>query len=175
MNEIIGPIYYVLASDSGASSAPGGDWRQHAEADCFFCFTNLMSDIRDFFIKTLDESEKGINAMMAKFVSKINRVDPKVHERLMVEQDIKPQYFSFRWLTLMLSQEFPLPDVLRIWDSLLSDDTRSDFLIDVCTAMILVIREDILTNDFAENMKLLQNFPPMDIHVILSKAAALSS
>ena len=56
----------------------------------------------------------------------------------------------------MLSQEFALPDVLRIWDSVLSDETRSDFLIDVCTAMVLVIREDILTNDFAENMKLLQ-------------------
>ena len=63
---------------------------------------------------------------------------------------------SFRWLTLMLSQEFPLPDVLRIWDSLLSDETRSDFLIDVCTAMILVIRDEILINDFADNMKLLQ-------------------
>lgn len=74
----------------------------------------------------------------------------------------------------MLSQEFPLPDVLRIWDSLLSDETRSDFLIDVCTAMILVIREDILANDFPENMKLLQNFPPMDVHLILSKAAELS-
>ena len=66
MNEIIGPIYYVLASDSGASSAPGGDWRQHAEADCFFCFTNLMSDIRDFFIKTLDDSSTGIQAMMVR-------------------------------------------------------------------------------------------------------------
>ena len=63
---------------------------------------------------------------------------------------------SFRWLTLMLSQEFPLPDVLRIWDSLLSDETRSDFLIDVCTAMILLIRDQILINDFADNMKLLQ-------------------
>ena len=61
-----------------------------------------------------------------------------------------------RWLTLMLSQEFALPDVLRIWDSLLADETRSDFLIDVCTAMVLVIREDILTNDFADNVKLLQ-------------------
>ena len=56
----------------------------------------------------------------------------------------------------MLSQEFPLPDVLRIWDSLLSDETRSDFLIDVCTAMILLIRDQILINDFADNMKLLQ-------------------
>ena len=61
-----------------------------------------MSDIRDFFIKTLDESEKGINAMMTRFMAKIKSVDPKVHERLIVEQDIKPQYFSFRWLTLML-------------------------------------------------------------------------
>ncbi len=74
----------------------------------------------------------------------------------------------------MLSQEFPLPDVLRIWDSLLSDETRSDFLIDVCTAMILLVRNDILTNDFPENMKLLQNFPPVDVHEILSKAASLS-
>ena len=168
MNEIIGPIYYVFASD------PNNEWKEHAEADCFFCFTNLMADIRDFFIKTLDEAESGINGMMLRFMRKIKYIDSKVEARL-VDQDIKPQYFSFRWLTLMLSQEFALPDVLRIWDSVLSDKTRSDFLIDVCTAMVLLIREDILTNDFAENMKLLQNFPPMDIHVILSKAAALSS
>ena len=25
------------------------------------------------------------------------------------EQDLKPQFYAFRWLTLMLSQEFPLP------------------------------------------------------------------
>ena len=58
MNEIIGPIYYVMATD------PNQDWRQFAEADCFFCFTNLMSDIRDFFIRTLDNSSSGIQAMM---------------------------------------------------------------------------------------------------------------
>ena len=76
----------------------------------------------------------------------------------------------------MLSQEFPLPEVLRIWDSLLTDESRSKFLIDVCVAMILLIRQDILTNEFPENMKLLQNYPTsMDVHVILSKAAGLSS
>ena len=80
-----------------------------------------------------------------------------------------------RWLTLMLSQEFPLPEVLRIWDSLLADESRSRFLIDVCAAMILLIRQDILANEFPENMKLLQNYPTsMDVHVILSKAASLS-
>ena len=27
----------------------------------------------------------------------------------MKEQDLKPQYYAFRWITLLLSQEFPLP------------------------------------------------------------------
>lgn len=34
---------------------------------------------------------------------------------------IDPQFYAFRWITLLLSQEFPLPDVVRIWDTLLSD------------------------------------------------------
>jgi hypothetical protein len=134
-----------------------------------------MSDIRDFFIKSLDEAESGINAMMTKLMSKLGGLDPEVKE-VLDQQGIRPQYFSFRWLTLMLSQEFPLPEVLRIWDSLLADETRSRFLIDVCTAMILLVRQDIMTNEFPENMKLLQNYPTtMDVHVILSKAAGLSA
>merc|ERR1712241_919485 len=132
MNEIIGPIYYVFASD------PNNEWKEHAEADCFFCFTNLMSDIRDFFIKSLDEAESGINGIMNRLMGKLGRLDPEV-KRVLDAQDIRPQYFSFRWLTLMLSREFPLPEVLRIWDSLLADESRSHFLIDVCTAMILLV------------------------------------
>ena len=56
-----------------------------------------MSDIRDFFIKTLDEAESGINGMMLRFYRKIKSMDAKVEARL-VDQDIKPQYFSFRYV-----------------------------------------------------------------------------
>lgn len=167
MNEIIGPIYYTFASD------PRPEWREFAEADCFFCFTNLMSDIRDFFIKTLDEAESGISGIMTRLVRQVRELDFKVQSRLDA-QDIKPQYFAFRWLSLMLSQEFALPDVLRLWDSLLSDESRRDFLIDICTAMILLQREQILLNDFADNMKMLQNYPLADVQIILSKAASIS-
>jgi hypothetical protein len=45
-------------------------------------------------------------------------------------------FLAIRWLTLMLSQEFPLPDVLRIWDSLFADENRFDFLIHICCSMI---------------------------------------
>ena len=54
MNEVLGPLYYVFAS------ASDGAWSIHAEADAFFCFSMLMADFRDNFIKTLDYSELGI-------------------------------------------------------------------------------------------------------------------
>ena len=71
------------------------DLKEHAEADCFFCFTNLMSDIRDFFIKSLDEAESGINGIMNRLMGKLGRLDPEV-KRVLDAQDIRPQYFSFR-------------------------------------------------------------------------------
>uniref|UniRef100_A0A182PPE3 TBC1 domain family member 13 n=1 Tax=Anopheles epiroticus TaxID=199890 RepID=A0A182PPE3_9DIPT len=166
MNEIIGPIYYVFASD------PHLEYRRYAEADCFFCFTALMGEIRDFFIQTLDESEGGVMGMMAKLSNLLHGQDAEVWERLR-DQELYPLYYSFRWMTLLLSQEFPLPDVLRIWDSVFADDKRYDFLVKICCAMILLLREQILENDFANNVKLLQHFPPMDINLVLQKATCL--
>jgi len=68
---------------------------EHAEADCFFCFTALMGEIRDFFIKTLDESEGGIKMMMAKLSNLLKEIDPDVW-MLLKEQELFPQYYSFR-------------------------------------------------------------------------------
>ncbi|XP_045785014.1 TBC1 domain family member 13 [Maniola jurtina] len=168
MNEIIGPIYHTFASDSNK------EYREFAEADCFFCFTNLMAEIRDFFIRTLDETESGINYMMTKLCECVKKNGPEVSARL-EKQELRPQYYSFRWLTLLLSQEFSLPDVERIWDSLFADPQRFNFLIYICCAMILLVRKNLLSGDFASNVKLLQNFPPMDVSLILNKAVEISS
>lgn len=167
MNEIVGPIYHVFASD------PHPEWKQHAEADCFFSFTNLMGEIRDFFIKSLDETESGINMLMGRLCKELKANDHEVYMRLQ-DQELRPQYYSFRWLTLLLSQEFPLPDVLRIWDSLLADEQRFSFLIYVCCAMIILLRDQILENDFPSNVKLLQSFPSTDIQIVLNKAVELA-
>ena len=60
-----------------------------------------MSDIRDFFIKSLDESESGINAMMAKLMSKLGGIDPDVKD-VLDKQGIRPQYFSFRYVIVCI-------------------------------------------------------------------------
>lgn len=166
MNEILGPIYYTFASD------PRNEWKEFAEADSFFCFTNLMAEIRDIFIKTLDlDAVCGIGSMMASFTSKLKEKDEFLYNRIK-ELDLKPQYYAFRWLTLLLSQEFPLPDVLRIWDSLFADDKRFDFLICICCAMLMILRDEIVNEDFPTVMKLVQNFQTskVDLQRVLSKA-----
>ncbi|CAG5116433.1 unnamed protein product, partial [Candidula unifasciata] len=130
MNEILGPIYYTFATDSDQ------ECRKHAEADSFFCFTGLMGEIRDFFIKTLDDSQCGIGSKMNQLMDMVKEYDRPLWQRLQ-DQELRPQFYAFRWITLLLSQEFQLPEVLRIWDSLFSDPNRFDYLISVCCAMLL--------------------------------------
>ncbi|XP_023556212.1 TBC1 domain family member 13 isoform X2 [Octodon degus] len=166
MNEIVGPLYYTFATD------PNSEWKEHAEADTFFCFTNLMAEIRDNFIKSLDDSQCGITYKMEKVYSTLKERDVELYLKLQ-EQNIRPQFFAFRWLTLLLSQEFLLPDVIRIWDSLFADDSRFDFLLLVCCAMLILIREQLLQGDFTVNMRLLQDYPITDVCLILQKATEL--
>ena len=67
-----------------------------------------MSDIRDFFIKTLDDSSTGIQAMMDRLRTRISEVDPEVEKQL-DRQGIKMQYFAFRLVLILKSQP---PDLL---------------------------------------------------------------
>ena len=52
-----------------------------------------------------------------------------------------------------------LPDVLRLWDNLLSDPRRFEFLTYFCVATVLSIRNELLQeDDFAFAVKALQRF-----------------
>lgn len=68
---------------------------EYAESDCFFCFTNLMSEIRDFFIKSLDETDHGINKMMNRMLVELKNCDLDVWLKFQ-QLELKPEYYSFR-------------------------------------------------------------------------------
>lgn len=61
-------------------------WRlcctEHAEADTFFCFTNLMSENRDNFIKSLDDSQCGITYKMESVYAMLKDKDPELYLKL---------------------------------------------------------------------------------------------
>lgn len=39
----------------------------------------------------------------------------------MKKKMIHPAYFLFRWISVLFTMEFTLPDLIRLWDSVLSD------------------------------------------------------
>lgn len=56
MNEVLAIMYYCFwkfGSDSVIST-------QYMESDLFFCFSNLMSEIKDGFLRDLDKEDSGI-------------------------------------------------------------------------------------------------------------------
>jgi hypothetical protein len=58
---------------------------------------------------------------------------------------VNPQFYAFRWITLLLTQEFSCPDVTRLWDTMLSDPAgRTDSLLRLCMAMLLNLRQELL-------------------------------
>ena len=61
-------------------------------------FTNLMSEIRDFFIRTLDDSRSGINHRLRRLMERLQQHDPRLALRLRAQQ-LQPQYFAFRSVT----------------------------------------------------------------------------
>jgi len=132
----------------------------------FFCFTALMSEIMNNFCKTLDSSEMGIRGQIRDLNLLLKKKDPALWWHLESVQ-LDPQFYSFRWLTLLLSQEFELPDVIRLWDTLFSDKNRFRHLLNVCIAMLIIKRDDLLSYDFAGCLKLLQKYPPVDMNILL--------
>lgn len=98
-----------------------------------------MIHIRDNFMKIYDNSEFGILVRMQRLLMLLKKIDHDIHY-LFEKQKVKPEFYAFRWLTLLLSQEFRLPDVLRIWDSLFADQERNfEFLLYICCAMIVYV------------------------------------
>ncbi|NXC75392.1 TBC13 protein, partial [Anhinga anhinga] len=166
MNEIVGPLYYTFATD------PNSEWKGEKLLAAQGAFSGLSVDLEHGCTENLSQSS--LNVRVFKGRSGFADVAVGVGSlELYQEQNIKPQFFAFRWLTLLLSQEFLLPDVIRIWDSLFADDKRFDFLLLVCCAMLTLIRDQLLEGDFTLNMRLLQDYPISDVHLILKKAKEL--
>ncbi|KAA0189726.1 TBC1 domain family member 13 [Fasciolopsis buskii] len=168
MNELIAPIYFVFATD------PDEQCRQWAEADTFYCFNNLMTEVHPNFIRNLDGGQvQGIGGQIRLLIDLLGRTDPHLLEHLS-RLGLEPEHYAFRWLSLLLAREFVLPDVIRLWDTLFSDEHRFAMVPFVCCAMLVLIRDQLLAADFPNAVHLVQHYPPtIPLISVLSKAQAL--
>ena len=75
-------MFLPNASDSHEFNFCDLNVSEHAEADTFFCFTNLMSENRDNFIKSLDDSQCGITFKMESVYSMLKDKDMELYLKL---------------------------------------------------------------------------------------------
>ena len=157
----------------GLDAADAASW-EAVEADTFFCFTNLMAEVRDHFCSKLDHTELGITAKISELEVLLKQTDPEL-AAMLERLRVSPTFYGFRWITLLMTQEFDLPDVLRLWDSLLADSRRFTFLNYFCATMVLSIRDELLqANDFAYTIKALQSYGnAVPLETLLARALRL--
>ncbi|XP_058180968.1 uncharacterized protein LOC131299435 isoform X2 [Rhododendron vialii] len=139
-----------------------------AEADTFFCFVELISGFRDLFCQQLDNSVAGIRSTISKLSKLLKEHDEELWRHLEVTTKVNPQFYAFRWITLLLTQEFDFADSLMIWDALLSDpEGPQETLLRICCAMLILVRRRLLAGDFTANLTLLQHYPSANIRHLL--------
>ncbi|XP_058201527.1 uncharacterized protein LOC131316241 isoform X1 [Rhododendron vialii] len=169
MNEVLAPLYYVFSTDTDEQNGA------HAEADSFSCFVRLLSDSVDHFCQHLDNSAVGIHSTLARLSELLKANDEELWRHLEYTTKVNPQFYAFRWITLLLTQEFDFPSVLRIWDTILSNPFGvQEMLLRVCCAMLLCVKSRLLSGDFIANLKLLQHYPITNIEHILQVANDIS-
>ncbi|KAJ4790959.1 TBC1 domain family member 13 [Rhynchospora pubera] len=168
MNEVLAPIFFVFKNDPDLNN------EAHVEADTFFCFVEVLSGFRDNFCKQLDNSIVGIRSTISKLSQLLKKHDEELWRHLEVTTKVNPQFYAFRWITLLLTQEFNFTDCLRIWDTLLADpEGPQETLLRICCAMLILVRRRLLAGDFTANLKLLQNYPLSNLDHLLHVANKL--
>jgi Rab-GTPase-TBC domain len=166
MNEIVGIIYYVLANDTNE------EWSEWAEADTYWLFNALLVEMSDVFVAGKDEADTGIQGRILALQSLLGRHDPEVREHL-DELGIETSFYAIRWWTTLLSREFLLPDVIRLWDSMFASTHKDNFLRFACVTMIMKVRDQLLRSDFSSCLRLLHSYPSVNMDDLLESSRAL--
>jgi hypothetical protein len=193
MNELFAVLYHTFAIGAGKNDADQNKNLENlnqpssAESAAFFCFMDLLGEFRDNFCQQLDNSTIGIKGTLGKLSSFLKSFDLSLWTHVEQKNGVNPQFYAFRWITTLLTQEFNFPDVIRLWDALVLEDAssaeshsteagRPECLLRICLAMVLLVRDELLGGDFAANLKLLQHYPQnIDVAVILKTAEELKT
>ncbi|ESQ42682.1 hypothetical protein EUTSA_v10012758mg [Eutrema salsugineum] len=127
----------------------------------------------------------------------LSLVDASLHSHL-VELGVEPQYFALRWLRVLFGREFPLNNLLIVWDEIFSADNsevergveaglgfefrilsspRGALVTGMAVSMILYLRSSLLaTENATSSLKRLLNFPEeIDLSKVIEKAKSLQS
>ncbi|XP_071355634.1 TBC1 domain family member 5 isoform X2 [Trachinotus anak] len=168
---------------------------EYLEHDAYAMFSQLMETAEPWFSSFEREVRKGKEEMLTSIpfarpqdsgpsvaiVTKVNRIQDQLVKKHDVELhmhlnrlEIAPQIYGIRWVRLLFGREFPLQDLLVVWDALFADSITLDLVDYIFVAMLLYIRDALIASNFQTCLGLLMHYPPIgDINALLQKALFL--
>ncbi|KAI5119084.1 hypothetical protein M0805_004857 [Coniferiporia weirii] len=77
----------------------------------------------------------------------------------MQKAGIEPQIYGIRWLRLLFTREFSLPDAMLLWDGIFSCDISFELVPWICVAMLIRIRNQLIPADYSSQLTSLLRYP----------------
>ncbi|KAM8883851.1 TBC1 domain family member 5 isoform 1-T1 [Synchiropus picturatus] len=167
----------------------------YLEHDAYALFSQLMETAEPWFSSYEREVRRGKEEMLTSIpfarpqdsgpsvaiVTKVNRIQDQLVKRHDVELhmhlnrlEIAPQIYGIRWVRLLFGREFPLQDLMVVWDALFADSITLDLVDYIFVAMLLYIRDALTASNFQTCLGLLMHYPPIgDINALIQKALFL--
>lgn len=93
----------------------------------------------------------------------------------LTDVELEPQLYLLRWIRILFGREFHLEDTVTVWDSIFAFDDHFGFIDHMAVAMLIFIRSQLLNKEFADCIKRLQKYPPVeDVTILIEHAIALT-
>lgn len=168
---------------------------EYLEHDAYAMFSQLMETAEPWFSTFEHDGQKGKETLMTPIpfarpqdlgptvaiVTKVNQIQDhllKKHDTELYMHlnrlEIPPQIYGLRWVRLLFGREFPLQDLLVVWDALFADGLHLSLVDYVFTAMLLYIRDALISSNYQTCLGLLMHYPLIgDIHSLILKALFL--
>ena len=86
---------------------------------------------------------------------------------------IEMEFYGFRWMTLFFTQDFEMPDILRIWDSIFGNKDIFEFLYLLILATIILKKKEIMKEKMSGIMMIIQNMEDITPNDLINKAVQI--
>ncbi|NWH43601.1 TBCD5 protein, partial [Fregata magnificens] len=168
---------------------------EYLEHDAYAMFTRLMKTAEHWFSTFEHDSQKEKDVMITPMpfarpqdlgpsiaiVTKVNQIQDHLLKKHDIELymhlnrlEIAPQIYGLRWVRLLFGREFPLQDLLVVWDALFADSITLNLVDYIFVAMLLYIRDALISSNYQTCLGLLMHYPPIgDVHSLILRALFL--
>uniref|UniRef100_A0A5S6QTU1 Rab-GAP TBC domain-containing protein n=1 Tax=Trichuris muris TaxID=70415 RepID=A0A5S6QTU1_TRIMR len=203
MHEIVGPVMFVFYSDQQAFKHIAEQLElssldpfergclanvldeAYFEHDVYTAFLSIMKILQPFYFEgevkkpTFDPVNGSATCpLLAKLewiMGTLKAVNEELYNHLKALQ-IPPEAYGIRWMRLLFGREFPLQDLLLIWDTVFAKGPPYQLIECIFVQMLCWIKPILLQSDYTGCLQRLMKFPTlMDVLELLRRARHLEN